>query len=233
MKKKTTTKPKVEETPEAKVAEIEKGLVPLTAEAQKIVIKTVDDVKGATSFLAKVKGYSVRVLELQKFFTDPYIEQRRVALKKKQEIEALFAPKLKPLEDIITNVKRAIADFTLEEERKARVEEARLEKIRLAADKKREESGKEQIIEPVKSVERAAPTVKTAEGRTTTRKVWKYEIVDDEALLGNPYFNTKLILFAREHDLHNKLLRQMVKDGERKVNGVRIYEDIEVSVSSN
>ena len=60
-------------TPEATVAEIEKGLVPLQKEAKKIVIKTAEDVRGAATFLSKVKAYVNRINELQSFFTDPYL----------------------------------------------------------------------------------------------------------------------------------------------------------------
>lgn len=229
------TKKPTAKTPEAQVIEIEKGLVPLKKEAQKIVIKTADDAKGATSFLAKVKGYADRVNELQTFFTEPYVEQRRVALEKKQEIEKMFAPKLLPLNDILVTVKRTISDYTLEEERKARAEEERKQKIRDVANAKREKKeGRGQIIEPVKTVERAAATMKTEEGRTTTKKVWKFEIIDAELLKQNAYFGALLVDLAIEKGLHEQLLRHMVATmGVRELEGVRIYEDINVSVSAN
>ena len=219
MTKTTTTKPT--ETPEAKIAEIEKGLVPLEKEAQKIVIKSVEDVTAASAFLAKVKSYANRINEIQAFFVDPYVEQRRVALDNKRKIEAMFAPKITPLNEITTKVKRAISDYTIAEEKKAQAEEARKQAIRDKANEKRAEEGKGEILTPVKTVERTAPTVKTAEGRTTTRKVWKFEVVD----------STKV---PRQYlDVNESKIRQAVRDGVREVEGVRIYEDVEVSVSAN
>lgn len=220
-------------TPEAKVEEITKGLVPLEKEAKSIVIKSEEDVTNAVSFLSKVKSYMKRVTELQDFFTDPYVEQRRVALEHANRIKALFAPKLTPLEDMERVVKRAIGDYRLEEERKARVEEERKQKVRDAANAKREEEGKGQILTPVATVERAAPTVKTDEGRATTRKVWKFEVLDETKLLSDKMFAHGLITMAKAEGLHEKLLRSLIKTGTREVAGVRIYEDIEVSVSAN
>ena len=234
MKTKTPTKkmPKLE-TPEAKVVEIEKGLVPLQKEAQKMVIKNLDDVKKATSFLAKVKGYTDRVNELVTFFTDPYVEQRRVALDKKREIEEMFAPKLAPLNEMITTAKRAISDYTIEEERKAQVEEERKQKIRDAANAKREAKGETQILEPVNSVERADATVKTDEGRTTTKKVWTFEVLNRAQMCADPEFVKAVMADVLEKDTHERILRGLVKNGAREVGGVRIYQDIKVDVSTN
>jgi len=217
-------------TPEATVAEIEKGLVPLQKEAKKIVIKTAEDVRGAATFLSKVKAYVNRINELQSFFTDPYVEQRRVALTNKQTIEAMFSPKLEPLIEIERTVKRAVSDYTLEEERKIRVEEARLQKIRDNANAKREEEGKGQILEPVKTIERATPTVKTEEGKMTTSRTWTHEVLDLAVLRKDEKFMTTLLALAVQKDLHNQVLRGMVRDGVREVGGVRIYEDVKVGV---
>lgn len=227
-----TKKPKLE-TPEAKVAEIEKGLVPLLKEAGNISITNEQGVVEATTFLGKVKGYAKRVTELQEFFTNPYVEQRRVALEQKNRIEAMFAPKLQPLVEIEKTLKRAIADYRLEEERKARAEEKRLQDIRDRANEKREEEGKGQILAPVKTVERAAPTVRTEAGSSTTKKVWKHEVQDLQKLVTDKEFLGRFINLGIEKGLHEQVLRQMVKEGVREVVGVRIYEDIDVSVSAN
>lgn len=232
-KKTAATKKPVAETPEAKVAEIEKGLVPLLKEAGSISITDEKGVVEATTFLAKVKGYAKRVTELQEFFTNPYVEQRRVALEHKQRIEAMFAPKLQPLVEIEKTLKRAIGDYRLEEERKARAEEKRLQDIRDRANEKREEEGKGQILAPVKTVERAAPTVRTEAGSATTKKVWKHEVLDLAVLRKDEQFMTELYALATQKGLHEQVLRDMVKRGVREVGGVRIYEDIDVSVSAN
>ena len=233
METKKTVKKSPPKTPEASVVEIEKGLVPLSKEAASIVIKTKEDYASASSFLAKVKGYINRVSELQTFFTEPYIEQRRVALVNKNNVEALFAPKLLPLTEMEKRIKRMMADFTIEEDRKVRVEEERLQKIRDVANAKREEAGKTMILEPVKSVERAEATVRSAEGKTTTKKVWKFEVIDTSVLFKDKAFAQQLHALCEQKLLHEQVLRAMVNAGTREVGGVRIYEDIEISVSAN
>lgn len=232
MSRTTATKPTAK-TPEATIVEIEKGLAPLEKEARNVVIQNEDDMKNAASFLAKVKAYSNRITELQEFFTDPYVEQRRVALEQKKKVEDMFAPKLQPLLEIERKVKRAIADYSLEQERKARAEEERLRKIREQANEKRAEKGQGEILTPVKTVERVAPTVRTEEGRTMTKKTWKFEITDTTTLLANRPFAHELLLACVNKGLHEQLVRTMVKNGIRELPGVRIYEDIEVAVMAN
>lgn len=228
MKKETTTI----EKPEAKIEEISKDIVTIQTEAQKVVCKTEDDVLSATEFITKVKAQIDRVNEWQTFFTEPYVEQRRVALAKKQEIEALFGKQLAPLTDTMNKIKRAIADYRLDQEKKARAEEDRLLKIREKANEKREAEGKEQILAPVKTVERAAPTVMADSGRATTKKVWKFEVVETKMLVKDRAFMTELFILAVQKGLHEQVLRNMVKNGVRQVEGTRIYEDFEVSVTA-
>ena len=233
--KTTKTKKKIPklETPESKVVEIEKGLVPLQKEAKKMVVKNIGDVQKATSFLAKVKGYTDRVNELVTFFTEPYVDQRRVALEKKREIEEMFAPKLAPLNEMIETAKRAISEYTIQQERKAQAEEDRKQKIRDKANKKREEQGKTQILEPIKSVERVDATVKTDEGRTTTKKVWAFEVLNTTQMCADKEFVKAVMADVIEKSTHERILRGLVKNGAREVGGVRIYQDIKVDVSTN
>jgi hypothetical protein len=220
-------------TPQQEVKLIEKDAATLQGQADALHIKTPADLEAATEFVANVKARIDSAEKMQAFFTDPYVEQRRVALDKKREIETLFDGTLAPLRTVMSKVKRSISDYTLEEERKARAEEERKRKIREAADAKRAEQGKDAIVEPVKSVERAAPTVKTAAGRTTTSKVWVHEITDVKALQKDKTFLGALVKHCKEKGIYDQVLRQMVKDGVREVGGVRIYEDVKVSVSAN
>lgn len=220
-------------TPEAGIAQIEKEVSPLLKQADSISLKTEEDVVAATEFVANVKSKLKSIETMQDFFVTPHQEQRKKSLEAMNEIKALFAPQLEPLEKAEKKIKRAIADYRLEEERKARAEEERLAKIREKANEKREEKGQAPILEPVKTIERADSTVKSTAGKTTTKKVWKFEIQDESLLIKDQAFIGELLSLAINKGLHEQTLRQMVRDGVREVKGVRIYEDLEVSVSTS
>lgn len=231
-KKTTAAKKVVADTPEAKVAEIEKAIIPLQKEASAVVIKSEEDFAEATTLVAKVKGYINRVTEVQEFFTNPHKKARADALTAMRKIEALFAPKLVPLEAMEKSIKRAMSDYRIEQENKTRAEEKRLQDIRDKANEKREEEGKGQILTPVKSVERPMATMKTEQGNATMKKTWKHETTDRDALYTDKAFLAKLFTFCIEKGHDEQVLRAMVKEGVREVAGVRIYEDFDVSVAA-
>lgn len=74
-----------------------------------------------------------------------------------------------------------------------------------------------QIAEPV--VVKPQTMVRSANGGSATqRKVWKFEVVDPQAV-------------PREYLLVNEsLVRQHVANGVREIPGVRIYEDIQIAL---
>jgi len=224
-----------QETPESKIAEISKEIIKVEKEANAIVVKTEEDYKKASVFLSSVVKPRVnRINELVKFFTDPFVEARRVALAHKNEIEALFEPKVSALSVIENNIKKAMGGYLREEEEKARKEEARLQKIRDDANAKREEKGQEAIAEPVKSVERTDTMIKTVEGgKTVAKKVWKFEVVSRAHVYSDKEFLARLHNYCIENEITDKILRKMVSDGVRQVEGVRIYEDFDISSSAS
>lgn len=229
-----TKKEKVEvpKTPELSIKLISKDVAKVTKDAEAIVIKSEQDYKGANEFLVVVKENLNKINKMRSFFTDPYVEQRRVALQKKNEIDALFDQQTAPLESIESKVKRAMSDFRLEEERKARLEEARLQKIRDEANAKREEKGQDQIMTPVKTVERTDQTVQSGDGlgKSTAKKVWKFEVqkISDfpEEIL------KKILTVAWEKGIIDQVIRKEVQSGAREIKGVRIYEDFDIAVTA-
>lgn len=230
------TKKKVEvempKTPELGIKLISKDLAEVTKQSETIVIKTEKDYIGANDFLVVVKENLNKINTMRSFFTDPYVEQRRVALTKMKEIDALFDKSTQPLESIEAKVKRAMGDFKLEEERKARAEEKRLQDIRDKANEKREEAGKEQIMTPIKTVERVEQTVQSGDGlgKSTAKKVWKFEITKisefPEDIL------KKILTVAWEKGIIDQIIRNEVKAGAREIKGVRIYEDFDIAVTA-
>lgn len=228
---KKAPKKEAAKTPEAQVEEIGKAIVPLSREIP-TSIKTEEEFADATSFLTKVKSYIKRTEELQEFFVKPHQDARAAALKQMNNIKALFAPKLEPLQKLEAAAKRMMADYRLDVERKARAEEQRKQDARDRANEKRAEEGKGQILTPVKEVARPDATMKTEEGSATMRKTWKHEVTDRASLYSDRAFLTLLHQLCQEKGLDEQVLRAMVKDGVRQVAGVRIYEDFDVSASA-
>lgn len=211
-------------TPESKIKEISADVKKQMTVAQKIVVATANDVVKATEFLSGIKARLKKIEELRTQFVKPLNDHVK-------NINAMFKEQSAPLEQIESKVKRAVADFKLEEDRKAAAEEARLAKIRDNANAKREEKGLDPIETPVASVERSDQTVRTESGRSTTTKVWKFEI---EAYSKLPQTVLEEVLYlAKEAGLHDRVIRKMVADGAREISGVRIYEDYQVGVRAN
>ena len=212
-------------TPEQKLVEIKKDLTTIEKKSEKmVVIKTEDDVKLATEFLSQAKARADRIEEIRLSFTKPINEGLR-------NINAMYKEPHGTYIDMMTKVKRAISNYRLEEDRVAQIEEERQLKIRDAKNKRNEEKGKAPDITPVKTVERPDTTVKSNSGKTTTVKVWKFEIEDISKL---PASYKKTILdFANKKGLANTVIKKVVDAGIREIEGVRIYEDIEVRVSNS
>lgn len=203
------------ETPEVKIAEIAKEVVRIDGECEQFVtISSPEEVTEATKFLSMVKGRYDRTEELRTFFTKPLLDQKR-------NIDALFKEQTAPLLAVITKVKRGVSNYTLAEMQKAREKE---EKARIAQEKKnekREAKGLAPDLTPAPLAPTPETTTHTAEGKSTTSTVWKFEV---ESLKDVP---------KKYMTVDEKKIRQAVKEGEREIKGVRIYQDVQVSVSSN
>ena len=210
------------ETPEQKIVEIKKDLTLTEKKSEKmLIINSEKDVVLSTEFLAQAKARADRIEEIRTSFTKPINEGLTAINKMYKEPHTAYL-------EMIKKVKRAIGDYRLEEEQKAQKEEDRLEKIREEKNKRNVEKGKALDLTPVKTVERSETVVKSASGRSQTKKVWKFEIEDISKL---PESYKKTILdFAVEKGLADTVIRKVVNAGIRDIPGVRIYKDIEVGI---
>lgn len=134
-----------------------------------------------------------------------------------------FKTSLRPLEETEAKVKRLISNYTLEQDRLRREKERELQeahaKEMAKQEKAAEKSGEDFIPSVAPSIAQAAPTIKTESGKTTTVKVWKFEIVDAAQV-------------PREYlEVNESLIRKAVQAGAREIPGVRIYQDVQVKVS--
>lgn len=185
----------------------------IVAQVEKVVIKNDKDRAEATEILSA----------LAKMQKD--IEEQRTDLVKPindtvKKINANAKKYSAPIEDAIAKIKRGISNYVLEEYRKAKEKEAK-ELAKLAEkNAKREAEGKAPVLTTLQSVARPEATMRTDAGRTTTRKVWKFEIIDD----------AKVPADYRSADIAK--IKVAVSNGVREIDGVRIYEDAIVSVTS-
>jgi len=213
-------------TAEEKVAEIGKDLSKF--EKRQVGVSVIENDGGlasANEFLVDVKGRINRIKELK----DEYVKPLKESVKK---IESLFNTPLRSYEQIESGVKRAMSDYRLECEKVAKAEEERLRKLREAEAAKAKKQGKPAPTAPVATVERKEATMNTSAGKSTAKKVVKFEIVDANAIPKK--YRDMVYLRAVERGLLDPIIRDVVKiDGmNTNVPGVRVYEDFDISVTA-
>ena len=212
-------------TPEGKIAEIQKDIIVVEKKSQKMaVVKSEVDVKNAVEFLGQLKGRFDRLEELRLFFVKKPTQHIN-------EVNKMFRDQKVPFTDMIGKVKKAVGDYRMAEEMKARKEEERQQKLRDAKNKRREEKGKDVDLTPVPIVERTEKTVETGSGKSTAKKVWKFEI---EAYSKLPKDVIEEVLYqAQQKGIQEAVIKRMVSNGRRDIAGVRIFEDFDVNIKAS
>jgi hypothetical protein len=170
----------------------------------------------ATELLTQIKARYKRIEELRLSYTKPLNESLR-------RINADFKSALNPLEELERKVKTAIIDFRAEVERKRREEERRLQE---EARKKAIEEAKKNKVSQKKAVENAVmPTIERQEttmqsksGMVKARMVTKFKVVDQNKVPDKYWV------------IDESLIRQDVRNGLMKIDGVEIYQEEELSV---
>lgn len=223
---------KKEETPQAKIAEISRDIVKIEHDATKIKVVSQEDYKEASAFLTGVlKPRIDRVQAVMDFFVKPHQEARRKALEEMKKIEQLFAPQLNRYKEVERVVKNSVSAYLREQEAAARKEEERLAKLRDKQNERREEKGLDPVATALPTVARPEATVKTESGgKTTAKKVWRFEI-NNYGLLPKEVV-IAVMLEANQTGLTEKVVRKMVNSGVHEINGVRIWEDFDISSSA-
>lgn len=227
--KKTTKKveTEVEEAPIVSLAKIQTEAKPIETEmtmlkedADKLVIKSEDDYKGASDFLDLINTKKKNADKMRKFFVDPLNAQVKT-------INALFMPQIASADEVVQVVKKKMATyFNIQEEARLK-EQARLDKIRADADAKRIAEGKEVIAEPVREVAMPTKTVATGASKAQVRKVWTHEIEHLDQL---PDDIKKAILGeAWKKGIAKTVVQKFVDAGIREMTGVRIFEETRIA----
>lgn len=223
-KKKETAAPAV--TAEQKVVEISKDLATFEKRQPKIIVITDEkSLAVANDFLVEVKGRVNRIKALKTEYLAPLKESVK-------KIEELFNNPLKNYEQLETAVKRAMSDFRIAEERKAREEEARLEAERKKQIEAAGKKGNPAPIIPKATVERPQATVKSEGGKSSSKKVVKFRITDPDAIPKK--YKDLVYAKAVEKGILEQIIRPVVNLEGMKTDiaGVEVYEDFEISVSA-
>lgn len=191
------------------LADISKKVKTFEQKLGGIEIKSDEDMAAASDFMAAVKVKLTETEALRTAFVKPLNDQVKF-------INAKFKEQTDPLNSILSRVRRAIGDFISEKERKAKAEEARLQKIRDAADAKRRAQNKPTIAAPL-AVQEVQTHIRTAKSAVSVSKVWKFEILD-EALIPREYLV-----------VDSSSIRVAMNKGVRNIPGVRFYQDNQVA----
>jgi len=199
-----------------KLEEIKKATATFANDLVKVAVITNANFPKASEFLVQIKQRIKRIEEIRLGYTKPLNE----SLKK---INADFKGAMKPYEEMEQTLKRGIMSFREIEEAKRRAEEERLQKI--AEEKARKEAKKKHISVasvmenmPVPVVERQSNVMQSESGALKARKVWKHEIVDEKKVPKKYWI------------IDETGIRFAVRNGEREIPGVRIYEEEQISV---
>lgn len=201
---------------ETKLAEIKTEVGNVQERVTTLAVKSEADVEAATTFLADIKARIDRVEQLRKFFVEDISKWVRAK-------NAAFKAASEPLEQAFDAVKRQINAYRLEQERAARAEEERLRKLQEKKNERREAAGKPLDMTPAPVVERPQAVVRTEAGKAVTTKVWKYRLVDINAV---PREYLRCEVKALE-------VNRAIAAGVREIAGLEIYEDFDTKITSN
>lgn len=199
---------------------IEAEVLGFKEKAEAMVIKNDDDYAAASDALDIVKSKIKAGEKMRKFFVDPLNAQVKA-------INALFKPQTEYAEGIERTIKGKMADYFKKKEAARIAEENRLQAIRDAANKKREDEGKELITEPVREVAAPAKTVVTGNSKAQARKFWTHEIESINALPDE--VKQAIMAEAYKKGIIKSVVQKFVDAGVREMTGVRIFEDVQIA----
>ncbi len=205
---------------EAETKSVEAEVLWFKDKAEAMVIASDEDYAAASDVLDIVKSKIKAGEKMRKFFVDPLNAQVK-------NINALFKPQTQYAEGIEQTIKGKMADYYKKKEAVRIAEEARLQKIREAADAKRVAAGKEVIAEPVREVATPAKTVVTGASKSQVRKFWTHEIESINALPDD--VKQAIMGEAYKKGIVKSVVQKFVDAGVREMTGVRIYEDVTIA----
>jgi len=217
------------------IVKINKNVKDIQGEAENIIIKNEQDVQNAVVFLQKVRNWKKRINDIRLSYTKPLNESLK-------RINADFKNSENPLDILDKNVSQKMCDYREKEAEKIRKQqekeaekqrkafEKEQEKKRKALEKqqKKDEMTKKEAKEAEKEIEqeefvptptiKQETTVRSGDAKMVARKVWTFDI-EDETKVPRKFLKVDEIA-----------IRQAVRDGEREIKGIKIYQKENFSI---
>ncbi len=197
------------------ITAIRKDQSSLIEKIERVEVKNDEDVKQASDWLGQIKARIKRIEDKRIEYTKPLNDQVK-------KINADFKTLAEPYLNMEYVIKKAIGGY-MDEQRRIEIErvkkeerERRLEAERIAQEEQITNREALKIIEKPKIVE-APKTVKTETSKIIGKVVVKFEIVDPSKVPDE----FKIV--------DERLVRQAVNSGKRRIAGVRIWEETQVN----
>ena len=197
------------------ITAIQKDQSNLIEKIEKVEVKNDDDVKQASEWLGQIKARIKRIEDKRIEYTKPLNDQVK-------KINADFKNLAEPYLNMESTIKRAIGGY-MDEQRRIEIErvkkeerERRLEAERIAREEQITNREALKIIEKPKIIE-APKTVKTETSKIVGKVVVKFEIIDP------------LKVPDEFKIVDERLVRQAVNSGKRRIAGVKIWEETQVN----
>lgn len=196
---------------DAEVIAAQEGLGFIEAESKDIVIKDQESKEAASAIRSQIKDIENRLKARENFFKRPAQEY----VKKVTAFFKYFSERLENSDNILK--RKQIEAFEAEEKIKKEAQaklDAENEARRKAAEEEAKKNNTVPDIVPVDVI--VAPTekmIRTEQGATSFSKRWTFEILIPDQV-------------PREYcEPVDKLIRKAVRNGQRNIPGVRIFEE--------
>lgn len=209
--------------PTDKEQAIKTDIATLQQQAKEIVVTDDTSAQGASEFLAQIKARLKRLKELRMELTRPFKEAVKNA-------DNWFKTQESPLSMMEMTLKQAIGKYmeakeaaALKEQKKleAEAEKARLkaeEEAALAKAKGQPEPVPVASPVPVEPMEKPKSNIQTEAGLVSSSKIWKWKVSNEKRIPRK---------FLKTNDAE---VTKAVRSGERKIEGIKIYQETSISV---
>ena len=174
-------------------------------ENQEVIITTKEEYTQAGDVIKAINNKIKNIEAKRVDYTKPLLDQ-------KKKIDDDFKAAMKPLEELVKEIKSKMLDWSREEQKRLDEEQIRIEAE--AMSKAKEENTSEVVVPIVNNIKSQRGEASTS----TIKKVWKWKITDE----------TKV---PREYLVVNdKALNEAMKNGERRIDGVEFYQEEQMSI---
>jgi len=199
-----------EQTALEKVEVIKKDVSVFVQQGEAITVTSDEDMATATDYLGLLKDRWKRIEEIRTGFTKPLNDHIG-------KLNTMFKSQQSPLKEVEIKVKALMGAFYTQKAKEVELARLEAEKVQKKAELEAEKKGvvvtpAPDMTEPVKT------SVKTTQATSSMKKVWKFEVVDENKV-------PKEYLMVDE-----KKIREAVGLGMREIEGIKIFEKTEVAI---